>query len=108
MMKAGLGGMIKKAAQMQKNLEKAQEELEHKTVVGASAAGGVRVTMNGRYACMGVEIDDKILQEDKDMIEDLLAAAITDAAAKASEMAQEEMAAVTQGLGLPMGFKMPF
>lgn len=107
-MKPGLGGMIKKAAQMKENLEKVQEELEHKTVVGASAGGAVRVTMNGRYACVSVALDDKILQEDKDMLEDLLAAAITDASTKASEMAQEEMAAVTQGLGLPMGFKMPF
>lgn len=108
MLKGGLGNMMKKAQEMQENMQRMQEELGNKTVVGESGAGAVKVTMNGHYGCERVEIDDELLQEDKEMLEALIAAAVSDAANKTKTLTQSEMANITDGLNLPAGFKMPF
>ncbi len=108
MLKGGLGSMMKKAQEMQENMQRMQEELARKTVVGESGAGVVKVTMNGHYGCECVEIDDSLLQEDKEMLEALIAAAVSNAAHKTKELAQQEMANITGGMNLPDGFKLPF
>ena len=101
MLPGKLGTMMKKAQEM-------QEELANKHVVGIAGAGAVKVTLNGHYACQRVELTEEALKEDKDMLEALLAAAISDASAKVNAMTQEEMANLTGGMGLPGGFKLPF
>ena len=108
MLKGGLGSMMKKAQEMQENMQRMQEELGNKTVEGQSGAGAVLVTMNGHFGCERVVLSDELMTEDKDMVEALIAAAISDAAKKAQEMTQREMASLTEGINLPPGFKMPF
>lgn len=108
MLKGGLGSMMKKAQEMQENMQRMQAELVNKTVEGQSGAGAVVITMNGHFGCERVLLSDELLQEDKEMIEALIAAAISDAAKKTQEMTQQEMANITEGLNLPPGFKMPF
>ena len=107
-MKGGLGNLMKQAQQMQANMQKAQEELANLEVVGEAGAGMVRVTMNGRHEVRRVEIDEALLQDEKDMVEDLLAAAVNDAVHKVEEASQQHMAEAMGGLNLPPGFKMPF
>lgn len=108
MLPGKLGGMMKKAQEMQENMQKMQAELSNRSVVGISGAGAVKVILNGHYVCQRVELSDEALQEDKEMLEALLAAAYSDASAKVKEMTQEEMAKITGGMGLPGGFKFPF
>lgn len=108
MLPGKLGGMMKKAQEMQENMQKMQAELSNRSVVGVSGAGAVKVILNGHYACQRVELSDEALQEDKEMLEALLAAAYSDASAKVKEMTQEEMTKITGGMGLPGGFKFPF
>ena len=108
MLPGKLGNMMKKAQEMQANMQKMQEELANKHVVGIAGAGAVKVTLNGHYACQRVELGEAALKEDKAMLEALIAAAISDAASKVNQMTQEEMAAITGGMGLPGGFKLPF
>ena len=108
MLKGGLGGMMKKAQEMQENMQRMQEELGRKTVQGQAGAGAVTVTLNGHYGCVGVSLGAEALQEDREMLEALIAAAVNDATQKVQAMTQSEMAAITGGMNLPGGFKLPF
>ena len=99
---------MKQAQQMQANMEKAQKELADAEVVGESGAGLVKVTMNGRHDVKRVVIDPELMNDDKEMIEDLVAAAVNDANRRVEKMTQERMASVTAGMGLPAGMKLPF
>jgi len=108
MMKGQMAGLMRQAQQMQENLRKAQEALAEITVEGVAAGGLVKVTMTCRHDVRRVEIDPSLLQEEKDMLEDLVAAAFNDALRKAEATAQEKMSAVTAGLPLPPGMKLPF
>lgn len=108
MIKGGMGNLMKQAQKMQEQMQKAQEELAEAEVQGESGAGLVKVTMNGRHDVKRVELDDAILGEDKEMLEDLLAAAVNDAVRKIEAQNQEQMSKMTAGMGLPPGMKLPF
>lgn len=108
MMKGQIAGLMKQAQQMQENMKKAQEALAELLVEGASGGGLVKVTMSCRHDVKRVTIDPSLLEEDKDMLEDLVAAAFNDALRKAEATAQEKMSSVTAGLPLPPGMKLPF
>jgi len=107
-MKGGFGNIMKQAQQMQEQMQKAQEELVNIEVTGESGAGMVKVTMTGRHDVKRVEIDPGLVGDDKDMLEDLLAAAFNDANRRVEAATQEKMSELTSGLGLPAGFKLPF
>lgn len=107
-MKNPLGNLMQQAQKMQEDLKKAQEEIEAMQVQGESGGGLVTIIMTGKREARKVTIDDSLLGEDKDMLEDLVAAAINDAVNKVAKMKKEKMAAVTAGLPLPPGFQMPF
>lgn len=94
--------------QMQKEMKKAQDELANTDLQGEAGAGLVKITMTGRHDVKRVEIDDSLLKEDKEMLEDLIAAAINDAVRKVEDYSQKKMGGVTQGLNLPPGMKLPF
>ncbi|MBX6319814.1 YbaB/EbfC family nucleoid-associated protein [Pigmentiphaga sp.] len=108
MMKGQLAGLMRQAQQMQENMKKAQEALAEMLVEGASGGGLVKVTMSCRHDVKRVEIDPSLLADDKDMLEDLVAAAFNDALRKAEAASQEKMASLTAGLPLPPGMKLPF
>jgi nucleoid-associated protein EbfC len=108
MMKNQLAGLMKQAQQMQDNLKKTQEQLASIEVEGQSGAGLVKVVVTCRNDVKRVTIDPSLLGEDKEMLEDLVTAAINDALRRAEQTAQEKMATVTSGMPLPPGFKMPF
>ena len=108
MMKGGMGNLMKQAQQMQAKMQQAQEELAKMEVVGESGAGMVKVTMTGSHSVRKVELDESLMEDDKDMIEDLLAAACNDAVRRVAEETQERMGKVTGGMQLPPGMKMPF
>ena len=108
MMKGQMAGLMRQAQQMQENLKKAQDALADITVDGAAGGGLVKVTMTCRHDVRRVEIDPSLLAEDKDMLEDLVAAAFNDALRKAESTSQEKMSSVTAGLPLPPGMKLPF
>ena len=108
MMKGGLGALMKQAQQMQENMRKAQEELAAIEVEGQSGAGLVKVTMTCKFAVKRVAVDPSLLTEDKDMLEDLVAAAFNDAVAKAEAVTQAKMAGFSAGLNLPPGMNLPF
>ena len=108
MMKGGLGNLMKQAQQMQENMRKAQEELARVEVEGQSGAGLVKITITCRFAVKKVSIDPSLLGEDKDMLEDLVMAAMNDAVAKAEAATQSKMAGFTAGLNLPPGMGLPF
>nr|VFJ48582.1 MAG: hypothetical protein BECKDK2373C_GA0170839_102217 [Candidatus Kentron sp. DK]VFJ49063.1 MAG: hypothetical protein BECKDK2373B_GA0170837_102226 [Candidatus Kentron sp. DK] len=107
-MKGGLGNLMKQAQQMQASLQKAQEELENMEVVGQAGGGMVNVTMTGRHDVRRVTIDPVLFEEDKDMLEDLLAAAVNDAVHKVEQNSKEKLSGLTEGLSLPGGMKLPF
>lgn len=107
-MKGGLGNLMKQAQEMQANMQKAQEEIASMEVTGESGGGMVKITMTGKYEARRVSIDDSLLNDDKDMLEDLVAAAINDAAHKVEASTQERMSGLTTGLNLPPGMKLPF
>lgn len=107
-MKGGLGGMMKKAQQMQEDMQKAQQELAHTEVTGESGGGMASVVMLGTHEVKRVTIDDALMSDDKEMLEDLIAAAFNDAVHKIEKKNKETMADMTSGLGLPPGFKLPF
>jgi len=107
-MKGGLGGLMKQAQKMQEEMQKAQSEVATIEVEGQSGGGLVTVLMNGQHELKRVAIDDSLLSDDKDMLEDLVAAAVNDASHKLDAKTKERMANVTSGLSLPPGFKMPF
>ena len=107
-MKGGLGNLMKQAQQMQADMQKAQQEIASLEVTGESGGGLVKVTMTGRHEARRVQIDDSLVGDDKDMLEDLIAAAINDAAHKVEAATQERMSSVTAGMNLPAGMKLPF
>lgn len=104
----GMGNIMKQAQQLQDKMQKAQEEIANMEVVGEAGAGMVKVTMLGNHNVKRVEIDESLMEDDKEMIEDLVAAAFNDAVRRVAESSQERMSEVTGGMPLPPGFKMPF
>ena len=107
-MKGGLGNLMKQAQKMQADMAKAQEELAKAEVTGESGGGLVKVSMNGRHEVRRVEIDDSLMGDDKEMLEDLIAAACNDAVHRIEEKTREQMSGLTAGLSLPPGMKLPF
>ncbi|HET7396874.1 MAG TPA: YbaB/EbfC family nucleoid-associated protein [Gammaproteobacteria bacterium] len=107
-MKGGLGGLMKQAQQLQANMQKAQEELARMEVTGEAGGGMVKVTMTGKHEVRRVVIDDKIVSDDKEMLEDLIAAAVNDAVNKIETLTRERFSGMTTGMGLPAGMKLPF
>jgi nucleoid-associated protein EbfC len=108
MMKNQLAGLMKQAQQMQDNMKRAQDELALLEVEGQAGAGLVKVVMTCRHDVKRVKIDPSLLAEDRDMLEDLVAAAMNDAVRRAEATTQERMSGLTAGLPLPPGFKLPF
>lgn len=108
MMKGQLAGLMRQAQQMQENMKKVQDSLAEILVDGESGGGLVKVSMSCRHDVKRVSIDPSLLADDKDMLEDLVAAAFNDALRKAESTAQEKMAGVTAGMPLPPGMKLPF
>lgn len=106
-MKGNLAGLMQQAQKMQAEMQKAQEELARLTVVGEAAGGLVKVTMTGKHGVRRVEIDPSLL-EDREMLEDVVAAAINDAVNRVASTMQERMSEVTAGIPLPPGMKLPF
>jgi len=107
-MKGQLAGLMKQAQQMQENMKKMQEQLAQIEVEGQSGAGLVKVVMTCKNDVKRVTIDPSLLADDKDLLEDLVAAAFNDAVRKAEATTQEKMGSMTSGLPLPPGFKLPF
>lgn len=107
-MKGKISDLMQQAQQMQADMQKAQEELANAEITGEAGAGLVSVVMTGRHDVKRVSIDDAVLSEDKEMLEDLLAAAVNDAVRKVEAHNRDKMAEVAGGLNLPAGFKMPF
>lgn len=103
-----MGNLMKQAQQMQAKMAKAQEELAQMEVTGESGAGMVKVTMTGSHNIRRVEIDDSLMDDDKEMLEDLIAASFNDAVRRVEEQNKEKMGSVTGGMQLPPGMKMPF
>jgi len=108
MMKGGMEGIMKQAQQMQAEMQKAQEAVAQAQVTGESGAGLIQITMNGRHDVKNVDIDASLMEEDKEILEDLIAAAVNDAVRKVENHSKAEMGKVTGGMGIPPGFKMPF
>jgi nucleoid-associated protein EbfC len=107
-MKGGLGKMLKQVQEMQANMEKMQEELAALEVVGESGGGMVKVTMTGRHQVRRVAIDPSLIGDDREMLEDLVAAAINDAIHKVEEAGKEKLAGMAAGLGPLPGLNLPF
>ena len=107
-MKGGFDNIMQQAQKMQENLQKAQEEIANMEVTGESGAGLVKVTMTGRHDVKRVEIDPGLLKEDKEMVEDLVAAAVNDANRRVEASTREKMAGLTSSISLPPGMKLPF
>jgi DNA-binding YbaB/EbfC family protein len=108
MMKGQLAGLMKQAQAMQENMKRAQEELALMEVEGQSGAGLVKVTMTCKHDVKRVAIDPSLLADDKDMLEDLVAAAFNDAVRRAEEISAEKMGKLTAGMPMPPGMKFPF
>lgn len=106
-MKGALGNIMRQAQQMQEQMQRMQEEIAKMEIVGESGAGMVKVTMNGKHEVKGVEIDPSVLEEDKEFLEDLLAAAVNDAVQRVQKETQSRTSELTSGLNLPPGFQMP-
>ena len=104
----GLGDLMKQAQEMQANMQKMQENLAKQEVIGAAGAGLVSVVITGRHDVKRVNIDASLMTEDKEMLEDLLAAAVNDAVRKVEAQSREQMGKMTAGMGIPPDFKMPF
>ncbi len=107
-MKGGMNDLMRQAQKIQEQLQKAQEDLAKAEVTGQSGAGLVQITMNGRHDVKKVTIDPSLLQEEKEMLEDLIAAAVNDAVRRIEDNNRQQMASITAGMGMPPGFKMPF
>ncbi|KAB7619745.1 YbaB/EbfC family nucleoid-associated protein [Alkalilimnicola sp. S0819] len=108
MMKGGIGNLMKQAQKMQEKLQKAQEELAQLEITGEAGGGMVSVVMNGKHELRRVNIDPGLFEDDKDMVEDLVAAAVNDAVHKLARETEERMSGMTSGMGLPPGMKLPF
>ena len=107
-MKGPMGSLMRQAQKMQEDLQKAQEELASAEVTGESGGGLVKVTMNGRHEVRRVAIDESLVGDDKEMLEDLVAAACNDAVHRVEAATKERMSGLTAGLSLPPGMKLPF
>ena len=107
-MKPDMGNLMKQAQQLQEKMQQAQDAAAKAEVTGNAGAGMVSVVMTGRYDVKRVSIDDAVLSEDKEMLEDLLAAAVNDAVKRVEDSNKKAMADVTGGMEMPAGFKMPF
>jgi len=105
--KGGLGNLMKQAQEMQENMQKAQQEIAEMEVEGQAGGGMVKVVMTGKHELVKVEIDDSIM-DDKEMLEDLFAAAVNSAVRNVESVTQEKMGGLTAGMNLPAGMKMPF
>jgi hypothetical protein len=108
MMKNGLTGLMKQAQKMKGELETAQKELADLEVTGESGGGMVKIVMTGRHDVRRVEIESTLMKEDKEMLEDLVGAAINDAVRKVESTSQDKFSGLAGGIGLPDGFKLPF
>jgi DNA-binding YbaB/EbfC family protein len=107
-MKGGLGNLMKQAQALQENMQRAQAEIGNLEVTGEAGGGMAKVTMNGRHEVRRVEIDSSLMGDDKEMLEDLIAAAVNDAVHKVTAMTQEKMSGLMSGMNLPPGMKLPF
>jgi nucleoid-associated protein EbfC len=107
-MKGPLAGLMQQAQRMQENLKRAQDEIAQLEVSGQAGGGMVKVTLTGRHEARRVDIEPALLSDDKEMLEDLIAAAFNDASNKLTELTQQKMAEVQGGMSLPPGFKLPF
>ena len=107
-MKGGIGNLMKQAQQLQANMQKAQAEIAAREVTGESGGGMVKVTINGRHEAKRVQIDPSVPLDDREMVEDLVAAAINDAVHRLEATTQERMAGLMGGMNLPPGLKLPF
>lgn len=107
-MKGGLGNLMKQAQAMQENMQKMQAEVANMEVEGQAGGGMVKIVMTGRHDVKRVSIDDSLMGDDKDMLEDLIAAAVNDAVRQVEKTTQEKMSGITSGINLPPGFKLPF
>lgn len=107
-MKGGIGNMMKQAQMLQANMQKAQAEIATIVCVGEAGGGMAKVTMNGKHEVSRVEIDKSLMGDDKEMLEDLIAAAINDAVHKVEKATQAKMQGAMAGISLPPGMKMPF
>lgn len=107
-MKGAMDNIMKQAQQMQEKLQKAQEEIANTEITGEAGAGLVKITMTGRHDVKRIEIDPQLMGDDREMLEDLLAAAINDANRRVESMTEEKMSGLTAGMGLPAGMKLPF
>jgi len=108
MFKGGLGNLMRQAQQMQETMQKAQAELADVQVTGEAGAGMVRIVLNGRHEARSVQIEPKLLGEDKEMLEDLVAAAVNDAVHKLAALTRDKYAGLMSGMNLPPGMKLPF
>jgi hypothetical protein len=108
MMKGQMAGLMQQAQRMQENMKRLQEELAATEVEGQAGAGLVKVVMTCKHDVRRVAIDPSLVGDDRDMLEDLVAAAINDAVRRAEQVSQEKMAGLTAGMPLPPGFKLPF
>jgi len=108
MMKGGIGNLMKQAQKMQASMQKVQEEIAGMEVTGQAGGGLVSVTMTGKHEVRRIDIDDSLFGDDKDMLADLVAAAVNDAVRRVQESTQEKMSEVTAGLNLPPGMNLPF
>jgi DNA-binding YbaB/EbfC family protein len=108
MLKGGMGNLMKQAQKMQEQMQESQVALANAEFTGTSGAGLVQVVMTGRHDVKRVQLDDSLMSEDKEMLEDLLAAAVNDAVRKVEQTSQNNMSDMTAGMGMPAGFKMPF
>ena len=107
-MKGGIGNLMKQAQQLQESMQRAQAELATLEVTGEAGGGLVKVTVNGKHEAKRVQIDPTLLTDDKDMLEDLVAAAINDATQRLERTTQEKMSGLMAGMKLPPGMKLPF
>jgi hypothetical protein len=105
---SNFGNMMKQAQALQRSMEKVQQEIAEMEVVGEAGGGMVRVTMNGRHEARRVQIEPAVIGEDREMLEDLIAAAINDAVRKVEARTQEKMSGLMSGMKLPPGMKLPF
>lgn len=107
-MKGQLGQLMQQAQRMQEDLKRAQEEIARMEVTGSAGGGMVEVTMTGRHEVRRVRIDRKMMADDPEMTEDMVAAALNDAVNKIAEASQQKLGGVSSGMNLPPGFKLPF
>ena len=108
MMKGGLGGLMKQAQQMQANMKKAQDELAKVEVEGQAGSGMVKVTMTCAYEVRRVQLHDSVMGDDKEMLEDLIVAALNDAVKQAAATSKDKMSGFGAGMNLPPGMSLPF